>query len=106
MQTRTLGGTHREVGVIGLGCWQLGADWGEVSEDDALAVLSAALDAGVTLLDTADVYGDGRSERLVGQVLRDRPDLTVATAIRSARYVNPDKNAELGDALHRAGLPE
>ena len=81
MQTRTLGGTHREVGVIGLGCWQLGADWGEVSEDDALAVLSAALEAGVTLLDTADVYGDGRSERLVGQVLRDRPDLTVATKI-------------------------
>jgi aryl-alcohol dehydrogenase-like predicted oxidoreductase len=65
--------------VIGLGCWQLGADWGEVSEDDALGVLRAAVDAGVTFLDTADVYGDGRSERFVGRLLRERDGLTVAT---------------------------
>jgi aryl-alcohol dehydrogenase-like predicted oxidoreductase len=69
----------REVGVIGLGCWQLGADWGQVSEDDALRVLGAATDAGVTFLDTADVYGDGRSETLVGRFLKGRPGLTVAT---------------------------
>jgi aryl-alcohol dehydrogenase-like predicted oxidoreductase len=74
------------VGVVGLGCWQLGADWGEVDEADALAVLHAAADAGVTFLDTADVYGDGRSERLVGRFLRERgpgrsggEGLTVAT---------------------------
>jgi aryl-alcohol dehydrogenase-like predicted oxidoreductase len=79
METRTLGRTHRPVSVIGLGCWQLGADWGDVSETDARDVLHAAVDAGVTFLDTADVYGDGRSERLVGQVLRDREGLTVAT---------------------------
>ena len=48
--------------MVGLGCWQLGGDWGTVDEDDALAVLHAAVDAGVTFLDTADVYGDGRSE--------------------------------------------
>ncbi len=72
MQTRTLGRTGRDVGVVGLGCWQLGADWGAVAEDDALAVLAAAADAGVTFFDTADVYGDGRSERLVGRFLRDR----------------------------------
>jgi aryl-alcohol dehydrogenase-like predicted oxidoreductase len=66
--------------VIGLGTWQLGADWGEVSEDDALAVLAAAVDTGVTMLDTADVYGDGRSEQLIGRFLRDRDEqLFVAT---------------------------
>jgi aryl-alcohol dehydrogenase-like predicted oxidoreductase len=71
----------REVGVVGLGAWQLGADWGAVSEDDALATLNAAVDAGVTFIDTADVYGDGRSEQLVGRFLRERRDdrLTVAT---------------------------
>ena len=62
MESRQLGRTGRQVSVVGLGCWQLGADWGDVGEDDALAVLHAALDAGVTFLDTADVYGDGRSE--------------------------------------------
>src|SRR3954452_13046012 len=72
MEQRTLGRTGRAVSVVGLGCWQLGADWGDVGEDDALAVLNAALDAGVTFLDTADVYGDGRSERLVGRVVRER----------------------------------
>jgi aryl-alcohol dehydrogenase-like predicted oxidoreductase len=80
MEERVLGRTGRPVSVIGLGAWQLGADWGEVSEDDALAVLHAALDAGVTFIDTADVYGDGRSERLVGRALAERGDgLLVAT---------------------------
>ncbi|QYC43752.1 General stress protein 69 [Nonomuraea coxensis DSM 45129] len=79
MEHRILGRTGREVGVIGLGAWQLGADWGEVSEDEALATLSAAADAGVTFIDTADVYGDGRSEQLVGRFAKGRPGLTVAT---------------------------
>lgn len=65
--------------MIGLGCWQLGADWGEVSESEALAVLGAAVDAGVTFLDTADAYGDGRSETLIGRFLTGRSGLTVAT---------------------------
>ena len=67
--------------VIGLGVWQLGADWGEVSDEDALATLHGAVDAGVDFIDTADVYGDGRSERAVARLLRERPDagLTVAT---------------------------
>ena len=69
----------RDVGVIGLGAWQLGADWGEVSETDAFATLQAAVDAGVTFIDTADVYGDGRSEQIVGSFVKDKPQLTVAT---------------------------
>jgi aryl-alcohol dehydrogenase-like predicted oxidoreductase len=72
----------RSVGVVGLGAWQLGADWGDVGEDEALATLAAAVDAGVTFIDTADVYGDGRSERLIGRFLREHPsgaELTVAT---------------------------
>jgi aryl-alcohol dehydrogenase-like predicted oxidoreductase len=79
VEQRPLGRTHRPVSVVGLGCWQLGADWGEVSEDAAMGVLHAAVDSGVTFLDTADVYGDGRSERLVGRVIAERPGLTVAT---------------------------
>ncbi|GCE77087.1 aldo/keto reductase [Cellulomonas biazotea] len=83
METRVLGRTGRPVGVVGLGCWQLGGDWGDVGDDVALAVLDAAVDAGVTFLDTADVYGDGRSEKLVGRFLAARggasSGLTVAT---------------------------
>jgi aryl-alcohol dehydrogenase-like predicted oxidoreductase len=81
MQHRTLGRTGRDVSVVGLGTWQLGADWGEVSESDARAVLEAAVEHGVTFLDTADVYGDGRSEQVIGRFLADHPelDLTVAT---------------------------
>ena len=63
------GAAHAQASVVGLGCWQLGADWGEVTQDDALSVLGAAVESGVTFFDTADVYGDGRSEQLIGQFL-------------------------------------
>ena len=82
MKKRTLGRTGRTVSVIGLGTWQLGGDWGAVSDADATGVLAASADAGVTFFDTADVYGDGRSERLIGQFLaNDAPgaEITVAT---------------------------
>ncbi|WP_243056638.1 aldo/keto reductase [Nocardioides sp. SR21] len=79
MEQRTLGRTGRRASVIGLGTWQLGADWGDVSEDDARAVLQASVDAGVTFFDTADVYGDGRSEQVIGRFLADNPSITVAT---------------------------
>ncbi|TDC09151.1 aldo/keto reductase [Nonomuraea longispora] len=79
MEHRVLGRTGRQVGVVGLGAWQLGADWGEVSEEEARATLEAAVDGGVTFIDTADVYGDGRSEQIVGRFVKDRPGLTVAT---------------------------
>ncbi|MEU0092323.1 aldo/keto reductase [Kribbella sp. NPDC006257] len=79
MEKRILGRTGRSVGVVGLGAWQLGADWGEVGEDEALAVLGAAVAGGVTFIDTADVYGDGRSERVVGKLLKEHDGLTVAS---------------------------
>jgi aryl-alcohol dehydrogenase-like predicted oxidoreductase len=82
----------RSASVIGLGAWQLGADWGAVSEDDALATLHAAVDSGVTFIDTADVYGDGRSERLVGRLLQERPGLFVAT--KMGRRADPHVPAE------------
>jgi aryl-alcohol dehydrogenase-like predicted oxidoreductase len=74
VRTRTFGRIAREVSEIGFGAWQIGADWGNVDEDDALATLHAAADAGVTFFDTADVYGDGRSERLVGRLARERDE--------------------------------
>ena len=79
MENRSFRRMGRTVGVVGLGAWQLGADWGEVSEADAHATLQAAVDAGVTFLDTADVYGDGRSEQIIGSFIKDKPQLTVAT---------------------------
>ena len=79
MEKRTFGRMGRTVGVVGLGAWQLGADWGDVSEADAHETLQAAVDAGVTFIDTADVYGDGRSEQIIGSFIKDKPQLTVAT---------------------------
>jgi aryl-alcohol dehydrogenase-like predicted oxidoreductase len=90
MEQRTAGRVGRAMSVIGLGTWQLGADWGQVDEKDALAVLSAAADSGVTFLDTADVYGDGRSERLIGQFLASHPSLPVMVATKMGRRVAQD----------------
>ncbi|WP_371477786.1 aldo/keto reductase [Kitasatospora sp. NBC_00315] len=85
MEERVLGRTGRKASVIGLGTWQLGADWGDVREADALAVLDAAVGAGVTLFDTADVYGDGRSEQLIGRYLRANPGAPVTVATKMGR---------------------
>lgn len=76
--------------MVGLGCWQLGADWGSVTEEAALSVLEAAVDSGVTFLDTADVYGDGRSEKLIGTFLRSRgPDHGITVATKMGRRADP-----------------
>ena len=85
MQQRPLSRTGRDVSVIGLGTWQLGPDWGGVSEDEALAVLAASADAGVTLFDTADVYGDGRSEEIIGKFLNDTDAAGITVATKMGR---------------------
>jgi aryl-alcohol dehydrogenase-like predicted oxidoreductase len=98
MQQRSLGRTGRTVSVIGLGTWQLGADWGDVSEDDALAVLEASAAAGVTLFDTADVYGDGRSESIIGRFLAARPGHGITVATKMGRRVPQEpENYTAGD---------
>jgi aryl-alcohol dehydrogenase-like predicted oxidoreductase len=90
MEKRTLGRTGRDVSVVGLGTWQLGADWGDVTHDDAIAVLDAAVAEGVTFFDTADVYGDGRSEQLIGEYLRNRPELDIVVATKMGRRAEQD----------------
>ncbi len=85
MEMRTAGRAGIEASAVGLGVWQLGSDWGDVDPADADAVLDAAVDAGVRFIDTADVYGDGRSETFVGQLLRRRPDAGVFVATKMGR---------------------
>jgi aryl-alcohol dehydrogenase-like predicted oxidoreductase len=90
VEKRILGKTGRPVSVVGLGTWQLGADWGEVDEQDAMAVLAAAAEAGITFLDTADVYGDGRSERIIGEFLARNPGLDTMVATKMGRGMAQD----------------
>ena len=91
MKTRTFGATGRSVGEVGLGTWQLGAGWGDVSEATALETLRAAYEAGTTLLDTADVYGMGRAETLIGRFLRETPGARerVYVATKLGRFSPP-----------------
>jgi aryl-alcohol dehydrogenase-like predicted oxidoreductase len=80
MGTRRLGKTGLEISEIGFGAWAIGGSWGETDDAQSLAAMHAAVEAGVTFFDTADVYGDGRSERLIAQLVRERPEtLVVAT---------------------------
>jgi len=86
MNIRNFGSTGRSVGEIGLGTWQLGANWGDVSDETALETLRAADQVGTTFFDTADVYGMGRSETLIGKFLKElapsrRSNLFVATKL-------------------------
>jgi aryl-alcohol dehydrogenase-like predicted oxidoreductase len=75
MQTRAFGAGGPQVSEVGIGCWQIGGtEWGDVTDPQALDTLQAAAEAGVTFIDTADIYGDGRSERLIGQFLQERGD--------------------------------
>jgi aryl-alcohol dehydrogenase-like predicted oxidoreductase len=90
MQKRPFSRTGWQVNPMGFGAWAIGADWGEVSERDAEAALNAALDAGVNFIDTADVYGMGRSEKIIAEVLKSRggkKDVVVAT--KAGRKLSP-----------------
>src|SRR5688500_4882959 len=91
MHYRPFGNTGFAASEIGLGCWQLGgADWGDVSDEQALATLRAAAEAGVNFFDTADVYGLGRSETLIGRFLRERrPPQPVFVATKLGRFPQP-----------------
>lgn len=82
MEHRKFERLGREVSVIGLGAWQLGADWGEIPEDRAIAIIRTAIDEGIDFIDTADIYGDGRSERLIGKALGEMPGHEVMVATK------------------------
>lgn len=77
------------VGEIGLGCWQFGGDWGEVSDEQALATLRASYESDVTFYDTADVYGSGRSESIIGRWLADDKPEGVFIATKLGRRSDP-----------------
>jgi aryl-alcohol dehydrogenase-like predicted oxidoreductase len=87
MEQRVLGKTGRPVSIVGLGTWQLGADWGSVTESDAFTVLRAAVESGVTFFDTADVYGDGRSEGIIGRFLATEAPAGITVATKMGRRV-------------------
>ena len=86
---RPFGPTGRSVSPIGFGAWAIGGTWGEVTEEDAVAALNAALDGGVDFIDTADVYGDGRSERIIAQVLATRSGARPFVATKAGRRISP-----------------
>lgn len=88
MNYREFGRTGWRVSEIGLGAWAIGSQWGEVSEADALAAILTSIDEGVNFIDTADVYGDGRSERLISKALKARQD-EVYVATKAGRRLNP-----------------
>jgi len=85
MKTRVFGRTGRAVSEIGFGAWAIGASWGQVDESDALAALRAALESGISFIDTADVYGDGRSERLIAQALKEHSGVRPFVATKAGR---------------------
>lgn len=101
MQTRPFNRTGFAASEMGLGCWQLGGgDWGALDEEVALKILGAAAEAGVNFFDTADVYGDGRSESLIGRFLRERGDgdgqIFTATKLGRTAALYPDGYTEAG----------
>ncbi len=97
---RRFGRTGWELSEVGFGAWAIGGSWGEVSEAGAKAALNAALDAGVDFLDTADVYGDGRSERIIRDVLRERGGTRPVVATKAGRRLAP----HVADGYTRANL--
>jgi aryl-alcohol dehydrogenase-like predicted oxidoreductase len=85
MQYRQLGRTDMKVSAISFGAWALGGTWGPVDDDESMRALNAAVDAGTNFVDTADVYGDGRSERLVARLRRERKGETIYVATKAGR---------------------
>jgi len=87
MEYRSLGSIGWNVSAISFGAWAIGGSWGDVDDSESLQALRRAVDAGVNFFDTADVYGDGRSEQLLAQLYRDHDDIRVAT--KAGRRLDP-----------------
>jgi aryl-alcohol dehydrogenase-like predicted oxidoreductase len=99
MEYRRLGKTGRDVSVIGFGAWAIGGGWGPVDDTAGLRALHAAADAGVTLIDTADVYGDGHSEQVIRRFLAERPGETFFVATKMGRRADVDMAAYTPEAF-------
>jgi aryl-alcohol dehydrogenase-like predicted oxidoreductase len=93
LPTRRLGRTDMTPSAIGLGAWAIGGSWGPVDDEQSMKTLHAAVDAGVNFIDTADVYGMGRSERLVARLLRERPRDRIWVATKAGRKL-PEQTLE------------
>ena len=89
MQYRELGRTGYRVSQVSFGAWAIGGSWGATEDQESLAALHQAVDSGVNFFDTADVYGDGRSERLLAQLKRERPDAEIVIATKAGRRSQP-----------------
>lgn len=89
MLYRSLGRTGWNVSAIGFGAWAIGGTWGDTDDTAAMAALHRALDCGVNFFDTADVYGDGHSERLLARLKRERPGDAFYVATKAGRRLNP-----------------
>lgn len=100
MRHHRFGRTPFTISDVGFGAWQIGSAWGDVSDADAKAALNAALDAGMTFIDTADVYGDGRSEKLIAEVLKGRGGPRPMVATKAGRRLNP----HIADGYNKANL--
>jgi aryl-alcohol dehydrogenase-like predicted oxidoreductase len=85
MEYRQLGRTDMKVSAVSFGAWAIGGTWGPVQDEESLAALHAAIDQGVNFIDTADVYGDGRSERLIARLRKERPRDTIYVATKAGR---------------------
>jgi aryl-alcohol dehydrogenase-like predicted oxidoreductase len=99
MEYRTLGRTGWKVSAISFGCWAIGGTWGDVQDDESLAALHRALDLGVNFFDTADVYGDGRSERLLARLRKERRE-PFFVATKAGRRLDP----HIAEGYNRANL--
>ena len=100
MKNRTLGKTGLSVSEVSFGAWAIGGSWGDVSDDESLKALHRAIDTGVNFIDTADVYGDGRSERLIARLRKERPGDTIHVATKAGRRLNP----HVADGYNAANL--
>src|SRR3569623_24759 len=99
MQYRTLGKTGYKVSTISFGAWAIGGSWGEVDDEQSMNALRRSLDLGVNFIDTADVYGDGRSERLIAKLAKERPG-AFKVATKAGRRLNP----HVADGYNRKNL--
>ncbi len=110
MNYRIFGKTGFKASEVGLGCWQIGSCWGKIPDDTAIKILNTAYERGVNFYDTADVYGNGRSEKFIGKFIKGKSDIFVATKVGRSDTTYPDKYTEknitacIDSSLKRLGV--